>query len=259
MAVPGLTGALMAIAPSSAPTTSSSTTITTSTSASTTITTSSNTGSSSVTTSSSISTTTPLITTSNVPFNVLPLNTRNRDQPIQSDTITMTGSEARATSKPYRTTLTALTTTKMASLMPDTQTQGLDSGSGLASSSGSGKSRLAMLFEIIDPKGKGRTTRGGDGVDSRRERGTGAGGGGDGSLEGGSSGEVTVDCMGEPLADAFLVEPIPYRSAVNDGATHVIVLRTRPDPCRYVINTTYQYNLLTQAIKPITKSSKPRY
>ena len=32
------------------------------------------------------------------------------------------------------------------------------------------------------------------------------------------------------IADAFLVEPIPYRSACRDGATHVIVLRTRPDP-----------------------------
>ena len=34
-----------------------------------------------------------------------------------------------------------------------------------------------------------------------------------------------------PLADAFLCEPIPYRSAVAEGASHVIVLRTRPDPC----------------------------
>jgi Patatin-like phospholipase len=37
------------------------------------------------------------------------------------------------------------------------------------------------------------------------------------------------DC--EPLVDAFLCEPLPYRSAVLDGASHVIVLRTRPDPC----------------------------
>lgn len=34
-----------------------------------------------------------------------------------------------------------------------------------------------------------------------------------------------------PLADAFLCEPIPYRSAVAEGATHVINLRTRPNPC----------------------------
>lgn len=34
----------------------------------------------------------------------------------------------------------------------------------------------------------------------------------------------------EPLVDALVAEPIPYRSAVKDGATHVIALRTRPDP-----------------------------
>ena len=31
--------------------------------------------------------------------------------------------------------------------------------------------------------------------------------------------------------DAFCFEPIPYRSAVKDGATHVLVLRSRPDGC----------------------------
>jgi predicted acylesterase/phospholipase RssA len=34
---------------------------------------------------------------------------------------------------------------------------------------------------------------------------------------------------GEPLADSLIYEPFPYRSAVKDGATHVLVLRTRPD------------------------------
>ena len=32
----------------------------------------------------------------------------------------------------------------------------------------------------------------------------------------------------EPLADALLYEPFPYRSAVAEGATHVVVLRSRP-------------------------------
>ena len=32
------------------------------------------------------------------------------------------------------------------------------------------------------------------------------------------------------IADAFICEPLPYRSAIEEGATHVIVLRTRPDP-----------------------------
>lgn len=33
----------------------------------------------------------------------------------------------------------------------------------------------------------------------------------------------------EPHADAMLYEPVPYRLAVREGATHVLVLRTRPD------------------------------
>lgn len=33
----------------------------------------------------------------------------------------------------------------------------------------------------------------------------------------------------EPLADALLFEPLPYRSALNDNCTHVVVLRSRPD------------------------------
>ena len=35
-------------------------------------------------------------------------------------------------------------------------------------------------------------------------------------------------------ADAMLFEPIPYRSAVAEGATHVLVLRTRPDEVNIV-------------------------
>ena len=33
----------------------------------------------------------------------------------------------------------------------------------------------------------------------------------------------------EPLADALLFEPLPYRSAISEGSTHVICLRSRPD------------------------------
>lgn len=33
----------------------------------------------------------------------------------------------------------------------------------------------------------------------------------------------------EPLADSLLFEPMPYRAAVSENATHVIVLRSRPD------------------------------
>lgn len=33
----------------------------------------------------------------------------------------------------------------------------------------------------------------------------------------------------EPLSDALIFEPVPYRSAVKDNCTHVLVFRTRPD------------------------------
>ena len=33
----------------------------------------------------------------------------------------------------------------------------------------------------------------------------------------------------EPLVDALVYEPIPYRTALNDNATHVLVVRSRPD------------------------------
>jgi len=33
----------------------------------------------------------------------------------------------------------------------------------------------------------------------------------------------------EPMADALVYEPLPYRSAIKEGATHVVMLRSRPD------------------------------
>jgi hypothetical protein len=33
----------------------------------------------------------------------------------------------------------------------------------------------------------------------------------------------------EPLADALIYEPLPFYSAIAEGATHVLVLRSRPD------------------------------
>ena len=32
------------------------------------------------------------------------------------------------------------------------------------------------------------------------------------------------------IADAFLTEPMPFRPAAKENCTHIIVLRTRPDP-----------------------------
>lgn len=33
----------------------------------------------------------------------------------------------------------------------------------------------------------------------------------------------------EPMADALIFEPLPYRSAIDEGCTHVLVVRSRPD------------------------------
>jgi predicted patatin/cPLA2 family phospholipase len=33
----------------------------------------------------------------------------------------------------------------------------------------------------------------------------------------------------EPMADALLYEPLPYRSAIKEGVTHVLIVRSRPD------------------------------
>lgn len=44
----------------------------------------------------------------------------------------------------------------------------------------------------------------------------------------------TIDSDLDYLTDAFLVEPIPFRSACKDNATHVVVMRTKPDPCQYL-------------------------
>jgi len=33
----------------------------------------------------------------------------------------------------------------------------------------------------------------------------------------------------EPLADALIFEPLPYKTAIDEGATHVVMLRSKPD------------------------------
>lgn len=40
---------------------------------------------------------------------------------------------------------------------------------------------------------------------------------------------ISLPAADEPLADAVLTEPIPYRAAAAEGCTHVLVLRTQPD------------------------------
>ena len=65
---------------------------------------------------------------------------------------------------------------------------------------------------------------------NKREKGMERDGGKDVDIDRTNTSTVTADNC-EPVVDAFLCEPLPYRSAVDDGASHVIVLRTRPDPC----------------------------
>mmetsp|Transcript_11647 Transcript_11647/g.34249 ORF Transcript_11647/g.34249 Transcript_11647/m.34249 type:complete len:729 (-) Transcript_11647:105-2291(-) len=53
------------------------------------------------------------------------------------------------------------------------------------------------------------------------------------------SANITSQCF-----DAFCYEPIPYRSAVEEGATHVLVLRTRPEGVKLRTKPTVYENLL---------------
>ena len=40
---------------------------------------------------------------------------------------------------------------------------------------------------------------------------------------------VSTDLDYEPMADALIFEPLPYQKAIDEGATHVVMLRSRPD------------------------------
>lgn len=41
--------------------------------------------------------------------------------------------------------------------------------------------------------------------------------------------EAPLSPVTEPLADALLFEAVPFRTAIRQGATHALVLRSRPD------------------------------
>ena len=45
----------------------------------------------------------------------------------------------------------------------------------------------------------------------------------------------------EPLTDALVYEPLPYRSAIAEGATHVVMLRSRPDGVDVTGKSTMHY------------------
>ncbi|KAA8497314.1 protein YjjU [Porphyridium purpureum] len=44
-----------------------------------------------------------------------------------------------------------------------------------------------------------------------------------------------VKIRGDTYVDALLSEPLPFRSAIQDGCTHVLVLRTRPEKCTVAV------------------------
>lgn len=55
------------------------------------------------------------------------------------------------------------------------------------------------------------------------------------------------------LVDAAVFEPIPYRSAILDGCTHVLVLCTRPAPTHGVLRQAFSLAMDT-AIKKLLLS-----
>ena len=48
-------------------------------------------------------------------------------------------------------------------------------------------------------------------------------------MESTKRGDNELSTGSEPLSDALIFEPIPYRSAIKENCTHIIALRTRAD------------------------------
>ena len=67
---------------------------------------------------------------------------------------------------------------------------------------------------------------------------------------------------GEPMVDGGLLEPIPYRSALREGATHVVVLRSRPAAFRSALRiraTELAVGRAHPQLAPLVRSSHARY
>ena len=67
---------------------------------------------------------------------------------------------------------------------------------------------------------------------------------------------------GEPMVDGGLLEPIPYRTALREGATHVLVLRSRPAGYRASRQGRLAERTLARthpALVPLLHSSGERY
>lgn len=52
--------------------------------------------------------------------------------------------------------------------------------------------------------------------------------------------KVTLPNVHERLVDSQLYEPIPFQAALDDGCTHVMVIRSRPDG-RRAIQVLHEY------------------
>ena len=59
--------------------------------------------------------------------------------------------------------------------------------------------------------------------------------------------ESGLETMTSHCFDAFCYEPIPFRSAVENGATHVLALRSRPDGC-FLETKPYTYEKLVAPV-----------
>jgi predicted patatin/cPLA2 family phospholipase len=67
---------------------------------------------------------------------------------------------------------------------------------------------------------------------------------------------------GEPTVDGGLLEPIPWRTALREGATHVLVLRSRDALFRAHRESRFAEGLLARAhpeLVPLLRSSSARY
>ena len=67
---------------------------------------------------------------------------------------------------------------------------------------------------------------------------------------------------GEPMVDGGLLEPIPYRTALREGATHVLVLRSRDASYRCRRQDKFAERMLARAhpeLAPLLESCSWRY
>jgi predicted patatin/cPLA2 family phospholipase len=67
---------------------------------------------------------------------------------------------------------------------------------------------------------------------------------------------------GEPMVDGGLIEPIPFRAALRDGATHVLVLRTRSSEDRVRERSRFAEHAVGRAhpqLRPLVTLAGARY